>query len=71
MDLGYIVGILLFSYGLFSVSYVVVILIINISVPFVGINLGSKDINFDLVFVFLGILLIRNKKKFNNKKRYT
>jgi hypothetical protein len=62
VEITYLVGIFLFSFGIFSVIYVVVVIIINLSVGYTGVLLRTKDIVFDFVFIVLGALLIWNKK---------
>lgn len=61
-------GIFLFSFGIFSISYGIIALIIRVSFGFIGI-MYVKDILFDLVFLLLGFLLIRQKKSPNPRKR--
>ena len=61
-------GILFFSFGLISISYGIIALIIRVAFGFIGI-MYVKDILFDLVFLLLGFLLIRQNKSPNPRKR--
>ncbi len=61
-DLTFYMGIMLFSFGLISISYGIIALIITVSFGFVGNIVYVKDILFDLVFLLLGLLLIRKDR---------
>ena len=67
-DLTFYMGIMLFSFGIISISYGVIVLIIRVSFGFVGIIVYAKDILFDLVFLLLGFLLIRQNRSTNPRK---
>ncbi|MBY8991915.1 MAG: hypothetical protein KGD58_14320 [Candidatus Lokiarchaeota archaeon] len=68
MDFMLFMGIFFFSFGIISISYGIIVLIIRVSFGFIGI-MYVKDILFDLVFLLLGFLLIRQKKHPNPRKR--
>jgi hypothetical protein len=62
VEISYLIGVFLFSFGCFSIIYVFIVVIVNLSAGYTGILLRAKDITFDAVFIVLGLLLIRNKK---------
>lgn len=64
-DTTFYVGIFFVSFGLISISYGIISLIISVSF---GIIVYVKDILFDLVFLLLGFLLIRQSKNPNHRK---
>jgi len=64
----YFMGILFFSFGLISISYGIITLIIRVFFGFLGIIVYVKDMLFDLVFLLLGFLLIRPNKNSNPRK---
>ncbi|MFX1307996.1 MAG: hypothetical protein ACFFDG_14405 [Promethearchaeota archaeon] len=66
-DLYLILGIFLLAFGTISTGYAIVILIIRIIFMNKGIILYVKDVLFDLVFILLGLLILRKK---NSKKAY-
>ncbi|MFX1327829.1 MAG: hypothetical protein ACFE91_06765 [Promethearchaeota archaeon] len=66
-DFNLILGIFLLAFGAISTGYAVVILIIRIVLMNTKVILYVKDVLFDLVFILLGLLLIRKKK---SKKAY-
>ncbi|MFW9828029.1 MAG: hypothetical protein ACFFEY_10575 [Candidatus Thorarchaeota archaeon] len=68
VDVSYLIGVFLFSFGCFSFIYVFTVVIINLSAGYTGILLRAKDITFDALFIFLGVLLIRNKKIISKTK---
>ncbi|MFX1499778.1 MAG: hypothetical protein ACFFDH_02295 [Promethearchaeota archaeon] len=61
-----IFGYFLFIVGACSVGYVIVVFIIDLALIPLGIFILIKDISFDLVFILLGLLLIRKKKNINS-----
>lgn len=62
MDLLYFFGIILFSFGVISISYSIIALVFRISIGFTGSIMYVKDIGFDLIFLLLGFLIIRQVK---------
>jgi hypothetical protein len=68
VDLGRVAGVLLITYGSVSGLYVVVVIIVNLLEGYTGVLLAAKDFTFDLVFILLGVLLIRKKKKIKKAK---
>ena len=65
VDLDLILGILLLSFGLISTTYAIVTVIIKLIFGYMGIIIYVKDLLFDLVFILLGLLIIRKKKDKN------
>ncbi|MFX0030426.1 MAG: hypothetical protein ACFE8B_14535, partial [Candidatus Hermodarchaeota archaeon] len=65
----FFMGILLFSFGVTSVSYGIIVLIIRVSLGFTGTIGYVKDMGFDLVFLLLGFLLIKKNNNPNPPKR--
>ncbi|MFX1365413.1 MAG: hypothetical protein ACFFCE_11640 [Promethearchaeota archaeon] len=61
-----IFGYFLFIVGTFSVGYAFIVFIINIALIPTGFFILIKDISFDLVFILLGLLIIRKKKTKNS-----
>lgn len=61
-DLIYFFGIVLFSFGVISVSYSITALVYRISTGFARTIMYVKDIGFDLIFLLLGFLIIRQVK---------
>ena len=64
IDLTVFIGITLFLFGLISTSYGIITVIIKLFFGHTGIIVHVKDMFFDLVFLLLGLLLIRRKKTF-------
>ena len=64
IDKTYFIGITLFLFGSISTSYGIISVIINLSFGHTGIIFYVKDVFFDLVFLLLGLLLIRKNKTF-------
>ncbi|MFX1379916.1 MAG: hypothetical protein ACFFA4_12575 [Promethearchaeota archaeon] len=62
VDLNLYIGYLLLSIGLLSVVYSVITLVLSLLIWYTGITLYLKDILFELVFILLGFLVIRNRK---------
>ena len=60
-----ILGIFLLIFGVFSAAYAIVTVILNILLAHTGFFIYVKDILFDLVFILLGLIFIRKKKKKN------
>jgi len=69
IDLTNFIGISLFLFGLISMSYGIITITINLLFGYLGIFLYVKDVLFDIVFLLLGLLLIRKKKKINSRLR--
>ena len=69
IDLTVFIGISLFLFGLISISYGIITVTINLFFGYLGIFLYVKDVLFDLVFLLLGLLLIRKNKKINSRSR--
>jgi len=65
IDLTVFIGITLFLFGSISTSYGIITLIINLFFGYTGIIFYVKDVLFDLVFLLLGLLLIRRNKNTN------
>ena len=65
IDFNVFMGIMLFSFGLISISYGIIAFIIMVSFGYTGIIVYIKDVLFDLVFLLLGFILIRRNKKSN------
>ncbi|MBY8984572.1 MAG: hypothetical protein KGD65_05885 [Candidatus Lokiarchaeota archaeon] len=63
IDLTVFMGVTLFSFGLISISYGIIALIITVPFGYIGIIVYTKDVLFDLVFLLLGFILIRRNKK--------
>jgi len=63
------VGIVFFSFGLISILYGIITLIIRISIGFIEI-LYVKDLLFDFVFLLLGFLIIRQNRRSQPQKRH-
>ncbi len=68
IDFTFFMGILLFSFGLISISYGITALIIRAFFGFLGILVYVKDMLFDLIFLLLGFLLIRKNRNTNPRK---
>jgi len=64
IDLTVFIGITLFLFGLFSTSYGIIAVIINLFFGYTGFIFYVKDVLFDLVFLLLGLLLIKKNKTF-------
>ena len=62
IDLLYFFGIILFSFGIISISYSITALVFRVSVGFTVSIMYVKDIGFDLIFLLLGFLIIRQVK---------
>ncbi|MFX0164640.1 MAG: hypothetical protein ACFE9V_04905 [Candidatus Hodarchaeota archaeon] len=67
-DFTFFMGILLFSFGLISILYGIIALNIRVFFGFKESIVYVKDILFDLVFLLLGLLLIRQNRKTNPPK---
>jgi len=65
-----IIGITLFLFGTISASYGIIAVIINLFFGYTGIIFYVKDVLYDLVFILLGLLLIRRKKIINYRSHY-
>lgn len=65
IDFTSFMGIMLFSFGVISISYGIIALIFTVSFGYIGIIVYTKDVLFDLVFLLLGYILIRRNKKGN------
>ncbi|MHA2006191.1 MAG: hypothetical protein ACXACO_03950 [Promethearchaeota archaeon] len=61
-DFYLIFGIFLFAFGLASATYGFVAMIIRLFFGYLGIVVYVKDLLFELVFILLGLLIIRKKK---------
>ena len=64
IDLTVFIGITLFLFGLFSASYGIITVIINLIFGHLGIIVYVKDVLFDLIFLLLGLIIIRKNKNF-------
>ena len=62
IDLTVFIGISLFLFGLISMSYGFITVIISLFFGYTGIIVYVKDVLFDIVFLLLGLLLIRRNK---------
>ncbi|KKK46472.1 hypothetical protein LCGC14_1878130 [marine sediment metagenome] len=62
IDLTVFIGISLFLFGLISMSYGFITVIISLFFGYTGIVVYVKDVLFDIVFLLLGLLLIRKNK---------
>ena len=60
-----ILGIFLLIFGVFSATYAIITVILSILLAHTGFFIYVKDIVFDLVFILLGLIFIRKKKKKN------
>ena len=69
IDLPAYIGITLFLFGSISASYGIIAVIVNLFFGYTGIIFYVKDVLFDLVFILLGLLIIRKKKKINSRLR--
>jgi len=68
-NLNLIFGYIFFSFGLISAAYGILAVIISAIFGYIGIILQAKDVLFELVFIVLGFLLIRNEKlRFKKRK---
>jgi len=65
IDLTVFVGITLLLFGLLSTSYGIITVIIKLFFSYTGIIVYVKDVLFDLVFLLLGLFLIRRNKNTN------
>jgi len=65
IDLTVCIGISLFLFGLISTSYGIITVIIKLFFGYTGIIVYVKDVLFDLVFILLGLFLIRMNKNTN------
>ncbi|MFX1593714.1 MAG: hypothetical protein ACFFB6_06295 [Promethearchaeota archaeon] len=65
IEFNYIIGILLFSYGVISAAYSIITVILDLLVLYTAIFLQVKDLLFDIIFILLGFILIRRKKIIN------
>jgi len=65
IDLTVCIGISLFLFGLISTSYGIITVIIKLFFGYTGIIVYVKDVLFDLVFILLGLFLIRRNKNTN------
>jgi len=69
INLTVFIGISLFLFGLISMLYGIITVTINLFFGYLGIILYVKDVLFDLVFLLLGLLLIRKNKEINSRSR--
>ncbi|MCK4285275.1 MAG: hypothetical protein KAX18_03690 [Candidatus Lokiarchaeota archaeon] len=69
IDLPAYIGITLLLFGSISASYGIIAVIVNLFFGYTGIIFYVKDVLFDLVFILLGLLIIRKKKKINSRLR--
>jgi len=60
-----ILGFFLLIFGVFSAAYAIITVILSILLAHTGFFIYVKDIVFDLVFILLGLIFIRKKKKKN------
>ena len=65
IDLTVFIGVSLFLFGAFSASYGIITVIIKLFFGYTGIIVYVKDVLFDLVFLLLGLFLIRRNKSTN------
>ena len=65
IDLTVFIGITLFLFGSISTSYGIITVIIKLFFGYTGIIVYVKDVLFDLVFILLGLFLIRRNKNTN------
>jgi len=64
-DLPAYIGITLLLFGSISALYGIIAVIINLFFGYTGIIFYVKDVLFDLIFILLGLLLIRRNKNTN------
>lgn len=65
VEFDFILGIFLLIFGVLSATYAIITVILNILLAHTGFFIYVKDILFDLVFILLGLIFIRKKKKKN------
>ncbi len=65
IDFTVFIGISLLLFGAISTSYGIITVIIKLFFGYTGIIVYVKDVLFDLVFILLGVLLIRRNKTIN------
>ena len=74
IDFTVFIGITLFLFGSISASYGIITVFIKLFFGNTGIIVHVKDVLYDLVFILLGLLLIRRNKNINFRsnpiKRY-
>ncbi|MFX1323827.1 MAG: hypothetical protein ACFE8N_02650 [Promethearchaeota archaeon] len=63
VDYGLVFGYILLTFGVFSSLYAITMLIIQIVLVPLGIVVYVKDLLFDIIFLLLGLILIRKKRK--------
>jgi len=66
-----IFGFFLLIFGAFSATYAMVTMILKLILAQTGFIIYAKDMLFDLVFILLGLLFIRKKKRriYHNKEK--
>ncbi|MHA2391089.1 MAG: hypothetical protein ACXAEX_03895 [Promethearchaeota archaeon] len=62
IDFGLILGCFLLTFGTFSTLYAVSMLIIQLIFFQLGFVIYVKDMLFDIIFILLGLIVIRKKK---------
>ena len=65
LEVDLIFGLMLLIFGSISATYRIISVIINISLVQTGIFMYVKDILFDIIFILLGLILIRKKRMTN------
>jgi hypothetical protein len=70
IDFTIFIGYSLLIFGLFSTSYGIIAVIIRPFFGYLGIILYVKDVFFDLIFILLGLLIIRRNKNFNLRSNH-
>jgi len=66
-DFNLIAGVILLSFGSFTAAYSIIAIVFNLFFEQSRIFIYTKDILFDIVFILLGLMLIRKK---NQKNRF-
>jgi len=61
-EIDLIFGYILLSYGIISAGYSIITIMIYLPLASLGIVVVAKDMTFDLVFMFIGYILIKKKK---------
>ncbi len=64
-DFNLIAGVILLSFGSITAAYSIIAIVFNVFFEQSRIFLYAKDILFDIVFILLGLMLIRKKKQIN------
>jgi hypothetical protein len=70
IDFTVFIGYSLFLFGLFSTSYGIITVIVRLSFGYIGFIIYVKDVLFDLVFLLLGLIVIRKNKSINFRSNH-